>query len=259
MIHATFVIAGNTPGAPPPSTYVAAAKRFADTYVRFPADMQHRLILLDSHGGYTPEIAGFFSDIPHTALPYAGLGWDIGAHLHAAYTLPADDWIMCFSSWGHFRQRGWLAAFARARDRYWDGLYGSTASFERSPHVRGTGFMVRCGQLQAYPHRVNSRKESLDFEAGPESLTNWFLRRRDGVWIVTPRKTVPLAAARHLEHGFRREQQTDIWTFDKHTDVFERGTEEERTIFNGWSYPPPPSRWRRLKTWARQFLPPANG
>lgn len=250
MIHVTFVIAGNTPGAPPPSNYVAAAKRFADTYASFPADFEHRLVLLDSHGGYTHDIATFFRDIPHLVVPYSGMGWDIGAHLHAAYTLPANDWIMCFSSWGHFRQRGWLKAFAQARGQHGDGLYGSTASFERSPHVRGTGFMVRCGRLRDYPHRVDTREESFEFEAGPESLTYWFRRRHYGVWIVTPNKTVTLAQARHLEHGFRRGLQTDIWTFDKHTDVFERSSAEEREILTGWSYPPKPTVWQRLRNWA---------
>ncbi len=237
MIHLTFIIAGQMPKAPPPSTYVDAAKRFAESYSQFPAGEDHELILVDSHGGYTPEIQNIFEGISHKVVPYAGLGWDIGAHLHVASQLPSSDWIMCFSSWGHFRRGGWLSAFESARQVHGDGLYGSTASWEHSRHIRGTGFFIRCGLLHEYPVAVNSREESFSFEVGPKSLTEWCLKNKYGVWVVMPEKTVSLRRAEFLKNGFRQGDQTNIWTFDKHTDLFEKGTLQEQKELTLRSYP----------------------
>jgi hypothetical protein len=119
MINVTFILAGNTPGAPAPDIYKGAAKRFAETYKAYPAGFEHKLFLVNSNGGLTPDIAEFFNDIPHDIITYRGSGWDIGAHQFAAFTMPAEDWIMCFSSWAHFRREGWLGAFVEARPHSW--------------------------------------------------------------------------------------------------------------------------------------------
>ena len=249
-IYITFIIAGDMPGAPGPSNYVNAAKRFADTYTHFSAGQDHELILVDSHGGYSSEIKKVFNGIAHSVVPYSGLGWDIGGHLHVASQLPAADWIMCFSSWGYFRRDGWLFAFEQARQMHGDGLYGSTASWEKSRHIRGTGFFIRCGLLHEYPFQVNSREESFSFEVGPESLTEWCIDNDYGAWIVTPRKTVSLNRAEFLRNGFRRGNQTDIWTFDKHTDLFEQGSVQEQKVLTARSYP----KARTILGQARSFV-----
>ncbi len=228
MIYLAFVVAGNTPGAPSPELYKPAAKRFAETYQRFPAGHDHRLILINSNGGLTSEIAEYFRDIPHEVLEYRGSGWDIGAHNYAAFTLSAVDWFMGFSSWTHFRRPGWLKAFVEARDEFGDGLFGATSSFEKHPHIRGTAYFIRAGRIQRYPHGCNSREESFEHEAGENSLSTWCLDQGFGAWVVTPEKTVPLLESRSLENVFRKGDQSNIWIFDKHTELFERASREER-------------------------------
>jgi hypothetical protein len=230
VINLTFVVAGNTPGAPGPENYKAAAKRFAETYKALPAGFGHKLILLDSNGGLTPDVATFFDQTPHEVITYRGSGWDIGAHQFAAFNLPADDWIMCFSSWTHFRREGWLRAFVTAREIHGDGLFGSTTSFEKRAHIRGTGFFVRCERMHRYPHGCNSREESFEFEAGPDSITTWCIREGFGAWLVAPQATVTLERSRDLDNIFRRGDQSNIWTFDKHTDAFENADDELRKV-----------------------------
>jgi hypothetical protein len=236
MINLTFVLAGNLPNAPAPAHYREAARRFAETYKAYPPDYEHRLCLIDSNGGYSPEVAEIFAGIPHEVIVYRGSGWDIGAHVYAAYTLPADDWVMCFSSWAHFRQRGWLKAFAEARERHGDGLYGSMASFEHRPHIRGTGFLIRCGRIQRYPYGCNSRTESLKFEVGPNSITNWCLRQGYGAWVVAPDGVYAMEDARSIRNGFRQGDQSNIWTFDKHTAIFEAADAAERAKLTSFAY-----------------------
>ena len=134
--------------------------------LRFRPDMTTGCFSLISNGGLTPDIAALFDRIPHEVIIYRGSGWDIGAHQFASLCMPPDDWVMCFSSWAHFRKEGWLRSYAEARDRFGDGLYGSTSAFEYNLHLRGTGFFVRCERMHRYPHGVNSREESFAFEIG---------------------------------------------------------------------------------------------
>ena len=228
MINLTFICAGNTPGAPLAEVYKNAAKRFADTYKAFPAGFSHRLVLVNSNNGLTPEISAFFEGVLYDTITYRGSGWDIGAHQFAALTMPPEDWIMCFSSWAYFRQEGWLRAFVEARKIHGDALYGSTASFENNPHIRGTGFFVRCERMHRYPHGVNSRDESFEFESGPDSLTQWCIRQGYGAWLVTPQITVGPEHFRVPDKIFRREDQSNIYTYDKHTDAFENSSEEKK-------------------------------
>lgn len=231
MINLTYVVAGNMPGAPEPIVYNSGARRFAETYVQHPPDYEHRLFLIDSNGGLTDNVASLFKGIKYEVIPYRGSGWDIGAQSYAALTMLPEDWMMAFSSWAHFRRRGWLKDFAKARDEHGDGLYASTVSFENSPHVRGTGYFLRCGRFQRYPYGINSRIETFKWEWGPNSLTKWFIREGYGVWLVTPNGTLSIDDAHNMTNGFRNGDQSNIWTFDKHTDLFEQaGAQEKQSL-----------------------------
>lgn len=238
MINLTYVVAGNTPDAPDPTVYHSGAKRFAETYKQNPPDYDHRLFLLNSNGGFTADVAEIFSGIDYEVIAYNGSGWDIGAQFYAALTMSPDDWIMGLSSWAHFRRRGWLRAFAEARDMHGDGLYGSTISLENSPHIRGTGYFLRCGRFQRYPHGINSRLDTFKWEWGPDSLTTWFRRQGYGVWVVTPGGVFSFDDACVMPNGFRRGDQSNIWTFDKHTDLFEQANTENKLALTNCSWGP---------------------
>ena len=251
MINLTFIIAGNTPDAPSPDVYKDAARRFVESYRRYPADAEHRLFLVNSNGGLTHEIESFFEGVEYAVIKYPGSGWDIGAHQFSSLTMDPNDWIMCFSSWAHFRRRGWLKAFVEARERFGDGLYGSTSSFDGNLHLRGTGFFVRCERMQRYPYGCNSSRESHWFEHGPDSLSQWCVRQGFGAWLVTPNEVVPLSDSRRPSNIFRRGDQSNIWTFDKHTDLFEKASTDERARVSrqadGVRPPALLRRWTRLK------------
>ena len=258
MINVTFVVPGNIPGAPAPENYKSAVERFADTYRKFPADVDHRLYLINSNDGLTSEIASYFGGIDYDVIGYPGSGWDIGAHFFASFTMHPDDWIMCFSTSAHFRRRGWLKAFVDAREKYGDGLFGSTTSFQGDrPHVRSTGFFIRCERLHRYPHGCNSRDECIAFESGVDSLTQWCIRQGYGAWLVSPVAVVPLAESRKLDNIFRRGDQSNIWTFDRNTDLFESATPERRERLSRGAdntIPPRPPKWRRGLTRLKSIL-----
>jgi hypothetical protein len=232
VIYVDFIIAGHTPGMPPPENYKPQAKRFVESYKAHPAGVYHELLLVNSNGGlYDRETRGYFSEMPHTVLDYHGLGCDIGGHQFAAHCLDPDDWIFALSSWAWFKREGWLRAFVEAREKHGDCLYGAMASLEVDLHLRGTGFFCRAGRIQQYPFFANTRTQSFAFEAGPDSLTRHYIKNGWGAYLVTPDGIYPPEDFRRPENIFRRGDQSNIWTFDRHTDLYDSSTPEEKIVW----------------------------
>jgi hypothetical protein len=47
---------------------------------------------------------------------------------------------------------------------------------------------------------------------------------------VTPEMVVPFESSRKLNNIFRRGDQSNIWTYDKHTEIFDNASDEEKII-----------------------------
>jgi hypothetical protein len=223
MIYLTYVLPGLNPKAPSPKIYREAVKRFAKTYSEFIPEEDHQLILINSNGGFTEDVRDIFEGIDYSAVNYQGMGWDIGAHQRAVSTLPSDSWVMCFSTWAYFHKAGWLSAFIAAREKFGNALYGTTSSYERNLHLRGTGFFIQTGLMQAYPFVADSKESSWLFESGPLSLTQWVLAQGYGAYLVTPDGLIsPTSRFRVLDNIYRKGDQSNVWTYDKHTDIYKK-------------------------------------
>lgn len=233
MIHVVYVIAGNLPGAPPPAHYHAAERKFAETYRANPAGAEHELVLVNSNGGLTEEVAGFFDGIDFSIIDYNGTGWDIGAYQHVAGQLAPTTWLMCFSSLTWLWRPGWLASFVAAREAHGDALYGSTASYENGPHIRSTGFMARAEHLRQYAPVVTSKAECMAFESGASSLTARFIQAGRGTYLVTPDGVYDHQHFRDAPNGFRLGDQSNVWVQDKNTAIYERASSEKRAWLGG--------------------------
>ena len=221
MIYLTYVVPGLNPSAPSPKLYQEAIIRFARTYQQYIPKEQHRLLLINSNGGLTEQVRDLFDGIDYGVVSYEGMGWDIGAHQAAVGMLDPDDWVMCFSTWAYFHKEGWLSSFIAARERFGDTLYGTTSSAERNLHLRGTGFFIRSGLMQGYPLIANSKESSWLFESGPLSLTQWVMKQGREAYLVVPDGSVcPSSEFRSLDNIYRRGNQGNIWTYDKHTDIY---------------------------------------
>jgi hypothetical protein len=213
-----------------PGIYADGAKRFAETYQKYPAGTEHTLITVNTNGGLTPEVETHFDKMrSYQHNTWTG-GWDIGAHQHVANSRTPDTWLMCFSSWAYFDRPGWLAAFVEAREKYGKGLYGSTASKEDHLHLRGTGFFVPAEAIQKCPIGVNCRAESQEWEHGPENFTLWCMKNGFPPRLVAPSGVYEPAQWRELSNGFREGNQSDIWTRDKHTLIYDLAAPEARAI-----------------------------
>ncbi len=215
---------GATKGAPPSTFYESAVERFALSYRKYFPSTHHKLILVNSNGGCSPTIEGFFKGVSYEMVKYNGSGWDIGGHQFAINSLNPDDWVMCFSTWAYFRQNGWLEAFVDARGVYGDALYGSSTSYERHLHLRGTGIFMRCGMMQSYPLVCNNKQQSWLVESGNRSITWWYLKNQKGVYLVTPNETVGPNLFRSLKNIYRSGDQSNLWVYDKHSDIYDRAS-----------------------------------
>jgi hypothetical protein len=221
MIYLSYILPGNLDGAPPSSIYENAVKRFAESYTIFLPNIDHRLILVNSNGGFNQNIANIFEKISFDLLNYNGSGWDIGGHQHVINSLQQDDWILCFSTWTYFKMPGWLESFDNAKNKYGDCIYGAMSSKERYFHLRGTGLFMRCGTAQKYPLIANNKEQSWNFESSKNSITNWYINNNQSAYVITPNEIVILANSRKLKNTYRSGNQSNLWIYDKHTNIYE--------------------------------------
>jgi len=226
MTYFNYIVVGNygweADSERCPKLYRPGTKRFCQSWKAFPPNADHQLVVIDNNHGFDDEMWSWFDGIKYEVLHYDGGGWDTGAHQFFSYHVPPHEWMMCFSTWAHFKEKDWFTAFVKAREQYGDTLYGSTCSPENGFHIRGTGFMCKAIHVQHYPTVVSNRTLSRQFESGPTCLTAR-LQELGNVYIVTKSGVHLPESALELANGFRRGDQSDLLTFDKYTDLYENG------------------------------------
>lgn len=217
----TEVLGRTDPSAPPPEYYRPFSERFLRSYREFKGDSAHDFIILTCGGEGC----------------YMGLGWDIGAFQHVARSLRGIyDFVICANSTVYFWRPGVVARLIEVREEYGDGLYGTTASFERTPHIRSTCFAFDPETFTRYPLQVSCRDDCFSAESGPESFTKWYqthdnLKARlvtwDGVYEQKGWRTPP--------NIFRRGDQSNCLVRDRHTDIYDKATMETKKQLETWA------------------------
>lgn len=154
------------------ATYYPLARRFGDTWRRFPPGSEpHTLYVI---GNVAPVPAGSRGLFPPGAqfLVHDNSGWDIGAFQLAAERIPCDL-LVCFGAPVHFHRTGWLDRMVAAYLNQGPALFGCWGvPFRDFWHIRTTAFWFPPQLLQAYPRVVGStRPARYDFEHGPNNFT----------------------------------------------------------------------------------------
>lgn len=227
-INILYVVAGDTPGAPPGVLYRPGFDRFVRTFNENTPPVDYcNVILINSHGGLTQEMR---DQVPFAfkEMVYSGNGWDIGAQQGAAELLSPNDWVICFSSWAYFTQPGWLERYRWAIVSGNDSLYGSMSSMENGPHLRGTGYCCNAKSFCEYPNKAMTREQSFTVESGPGSLTAWFQAERGGAYLLTWDGIYGLPLIREPSNIFRRGDQSNLINRDKHSMIYDVASPEER-------------------------------
>lgn len=158
------------------ATYYPLAKRFAETWRRFPPGSEPHTLHVIGNGSTIPAIDREpFHGIPCVFDAYNNVGWDIGAFQWAAEHIPCDL-LVCFGAPVHFHKPGWLDRMVDAYLNNGPALYGCWAYLSPNWHVRTTAFWFPPELLQTYPVIVgSSRKSRYAFEHGNKSFTRHVL------------------------------------------------------------------------------------
>lgn len=213
--------------------FAGHSKRFAKTYVEFPGDYEHELVVALCNGATEDRShVDIFSGIQCRFEYYNGAPFDIPAQQHFV-RLSSADIIVCMSSLVHFKKRGWLKRLAEEIRMNGEGLYGAMSSFEISPHIRTCFYACSPESYRAYPHDVGTRGESLAFESGfgseKPSISKWF-SERSKCMVVCWDGCYPLSKSRAPENVFRKGDQSNCIAFDRHTEIYENESPSERLI-----------------------------
>lgn len=223
------------------------AFRFIHTYHQFPPGAAHDTLIISNGGPCDPEAAALFATLPGCRMvEHDDTGWDIGGYLAAARTVEADLMVCCGGNL-YFHRAGWLARLAEARKKHGPGLYGTSASYERSPHLNTTGFACPPGELACYPYPVVTKQDRYVFEHGRANasldLTEPDRNMNRAFWRVVYRKGMPVKLVtwdgewdwwqwRRPPNIYRRGDQSNMLVWWKLSDAYGESTGHDQRIFS---------------------------
>lgn len=203
--------------------YLNLARRFVQTYQKFPPEYTHRTVIVCNGGVPSAEMAALFDPLPERQFLYHdNSGRDIGAYQKAAREVPCELMVF-FGGSTYFRRAGWLSRMVEAYQKYGVTLYGATGnrgvpSLQIYPHIRTTAFWLPPQLLNAYPIAVTRNEQRYPFEHGRNCFTDW----------VSRQGMVPLLVSWIGEHtwenwdlvpeGFHKGKQANVMVGDRLTE-----------------------------------------
>lgn len=109
-----------------------ALRRFAESYARCPAGIEHELAIVYKgfeEPGALAAAKSIFASLPHVGVEVSDAGFDIGAYLTAAARL--DHEYVCFvNTFVEIAADGWLGHLYRSAALPDVGIVGTTGSYE---------------------------------------------------------------------------------------------------------------------------------
>ena len=180
----------------------------------------HRLHVVFNGSEPSAENLALFDGLDIESHRHDNTGWDIGAFQTAALEIDCDL-IVCLGTNSHFKRAGWLRRMIESVEAHGDGLYGSSASYERDPHIRTTAFWCDPMLIRAYPKPVRTFDDRYEFEASPSSITRLAEHVGLGCWFVTWDGEYPKPEWRTPPNIFRRGDQSNSLVFDRYFEVFD--------------------------------------
>lgn len=148
----------------------AQARKLIQSYHLHPPGVEHRTIIVCQDGQPTDEMLKLFNTLPDTTLYHRnGPGQDIGAYLEVSRIIETPL-MVCFGGSTFVRRAGWMKRMVESFEKYGNGFYGPTASYQISPHLNTTGFWCPPDLLAQYPHKIVTREDRYNFEHGGQAF-----------------------------------------------------------------------------------------
>lgn len=214
------------PNHPEHKSYEESSERFLKTYQGLKPSIPHRLVVVncgqDGHDGMFDGVATDYKF-------YSGGGYDCGTYQAIGSRLDSDL-VVGLNTHAYFWKYGWLERFIMASENNGPGVYGATASYELHPHLRTPCIAFSPQVMVRYPSRVNSREQAAWFESGPNNFSLWALKNKYPALLVTADGVLEMKDWRKPDSIFRRGDQSNCLVKDRHTDIFDAETTQERAV-----------------------------
>lgn len=237
------VVGKADPTAMDPSWYLPCAERFISTMKQFHPGLPHELVVVSCGGPINHHTVNLFSGVATRHYEYLGTGWDIGAY-QAFASSPStyeEDFMVFLATPCHFREHCWLLRLVQAFEKHGPGLYGPCASKENRPHIRTGCFACPPSLLRQYPVTVDSREKCFNFEIGCDSnghqvyggqscFTDFCIAKTGLALEITKDAERDRMQWRTGEGIFRRGGQDNVLVYDRHTDIYDMSSPEQRVI-----------------------------
>jgi len=208
------------------------ARRFRDSYRRYPAGHPHEMWIVANGGEPTEGMRETFDGIAANWMTHDNTGFDIGAFLSASRALIADMMVY-FGGNTYLTGPGWLARMVSVWDQNHFALYGCCGNNGRKakydadgnkikrrhhPHIRTTGFWAAPTIIAAYPHPVTEdQRTRYLFEHGPHNLTAWLWERHHRVYCVTWTGKYEYPHWNGIPNGYRNGDESEVMAGDRCT------------------------------------------
>lgn len=225
--------------------YRHGEQRLLDSYLKFKPDIAHDLVIIDRYSDSPDDIPG----AKH--LRYDLSGWDCGAWQFAGNNIDADL-LVCFNSSCYITGPNWLKRFVEAVEKYGDGLYGPLTSNEIIPHVRTPCMIFQPQVIRDYPHKVQSREntyqfESMGFPDGTPNFTQWVNQRGQVTKLVTWYGVYDMNEWRDPANIFRKGNQHALIVKDRHCEAYEASDEPNKRMLEGLAGHGDPARQQEVQ------------
>jgi hypothetical protein len=196
------------------ANYLADAQRFVSSYQQFPPGYDHDTLVICNLGTPNEHAEKLFAPLPKVwFLAHDNTGQDIGGYIAAA-SWAESKLLLCCGAPTHFHRAGWLSRLVDSRLANGPGMYGSSASFERMPHLNSTGFLVDRELLAMYPWKVITKEDRYNFEHfhTVQDHQLWCNLYRNGyrAMLVTWDSEYEWWDWRKPANGYRRGNQSDL-------------------------------------------------
>lgn len=212
------------PTFPEHKSYSESSKRFLETYRKFKPSIPHELVVVNCG---KEKYDSMFDDVASDYRTFSGGGFDCGTYQAIAPTIDCDL-LFALNTHTYFWRESWLDLFVLAANRFGPGVYGATASYERTPHLRTPSIAFSPKIMAAYPFKVDTRQGAADFEAGPDNFSMWAKREGYPVLLIAGSGCYKQEDWRKPANIFRDGNQTNCLIWDRHTDVYTAADETEK-------------------------------
>jgi len=229
------VIGRSDPNAPDPEHYRPWIKRFTDSYKKFFPTIPHQLHVVHCGGPADNKSLSEFEGLSVLHFSYTGGGWDIGAHQSIVRNLVGTDFVICAATPIYFWKSGFVEAMVAAREKFGDGLYGPTASYEWNPHIRTCCWAFDPRTFIRYPHIIDTRQKTFRAESGDLSITAWYEAQGKPRIMVACDGCYAQSDWRKPSNIFRRGDQSNCFVRDRHTDLWDDSSPERKQELSDWA------------------------